>query len=89
MVEVTIVLDRWGPIIEGIEARFCEGTDRERFRALMAEAEVLWHVLMPITAEVIASLPVGRCCTRSHKAVRNSGDIMLISILDRPGCAGR
>lgn len=42
---------------EGIDVRFCEETDRDRFRDLMAEAEVLWHVLMPITAEVIAGAP--------------------------------
>jgi phosphoglycerate dehydrogenase-like enzyme len=42
---------------DGIDVRFCEETDRARFRALMAEAEVVWHVLMPITAEVIAGAP--------------------------------
>jgi phosphoglycerate dehydrogenase-like enzyme len=42
---------------EGFEVASCEETDQARFRALMADAEALWHVLMPITAEVIAASP--------------------------------
>ncbi|MEK7246179.1 MAG: NAD(P)-dependent oxidoreductase, partial [Pseudomonadota bacterium] len=42
---------------EGFEVAPCEETDQARFRALLADAEVLWHVLMPITAEAIAAAP--------------------------------
>ena len=42
---------------EGFEVTPCEETDQTRFRALLADAEVLWHILMPITAEVIAAAP--------------------------------
>jgi phosphoglycerate dehydrogenase-like enzyme len=42
---------------EGFEVAACEETDQARFLALMAEAEALWHVLMPIAADVIAALP--------------------------------
>lgn len=42
---------------EGLEVASCEETDQARFRTLMADAEALWHVLMPITAEVIAASP--------------------------------
>ncbi|OHC82649.1 MAG: hydroxyacid dehydrogenase [Rhodospirillales bacterium RIFCSPLOWO2_12_FULL_67_15] len=42
---------------EGFVVVPCEETDRTRFRALLADADVLWHILMPITAEVIAAAP--------------------------------
>jgi phosphoglycerate dehydrogenase-like enzyme len=42
---------------EGFEVASCEETDRARFLELMADAEALWHVLMPITADVIAASP--------------------------------
>ena len=42
---------------EGFAVAPCEETDQARFRALIADAEVIWHILMPITAEVIAAAP--------------------------------
>lgn len=42
---------------EGFEVVPCEETDQARFLALLADAEVIWHILMPITAEVIAAAP--------------------------------
>ena len=43
--------------LEGLEVAVCPEVDDARFAALMAEAEVLWHVLKPVTAEVIAAAP--------------------------------
>ncbi len=43
---------------EGLEvAHSPEGADEDRFFALLAEAEVLWHVLEPVTAAVLAEAP--------------------------------
>jgi len=42
---------------EDFEIASCEETDHARFLELMAEAEALWHVLMPITGDVIAASP--------------------------------
>jgi phosphoglycerate dehydrogenase-like enzyme len=42
---------------EGLEIAACAEADDDRFARLMAEAEVLWHVLKPVTAEVIAAAP--------------------------------
>ena len=39
----------------GIFVTSCAESDRERFKSLIAEAEVLWHLLEPVTASVIAS----------------------------------
>ncbi|HIM15432.1 MAG TPA: hydroxyacid dehydrogenase [Acidobacteria bacterium] len=41
----------------GIVVTSCAESDRERFKLLMADAEVLWHLLEPVTALVIASAP--------------------------------
>ena len=48
-------LDAFGS--EGFEIVSCEETDQARFRALIADAEAIWHILMPISAEVIAAAP--------------------------------
>ena len=43
---------------EGLEVAHCpESGDQQHFFALLAEAEVLWHVLEPVTAEVLAEAP--------------------------------
>lgn len=42
---------------EGLDVAVCAEADRDRFAALMADAEVLWHVLQPATAEAIAAAP--------------------------------
>ena len=36
--------------VDGIEIAACAEADDERFRALMADADVLWHVLRPVSA---------------------------------------
>lgn len=42
---------------ETIEVAFCPEHDEARFVRLLPEAEVLWHVLKPVTAEVMAQAP--------------------------------
>lgn len=42
---------------DGLDVIPCEETDAARFRVLLADADVLWHVLMPITADLIAAAP--------------------------------
>ena len=42
---------------EGLSVRACAVSDDDAFAALMREAEVLWHVLKPVTAAVIAGAP--------------------------------
>ena len=42
---------------EGLTVSACSESDEERFAALMREAEVLWHVLEPVTAAGIAGAP--------------------------------
>ena len=41
----------------GIEVAACGEADDERFRALMADADVLWHVLRPVAAADIEAAP--------------------------------
>lgn len=41
----------------GLAVRVCEPEDRDRFRRLLADAEVIWHLLEPLTAETVASAP--------------------------------
>ena len=43
--------------LEGLEVEVCPEADEARFGTLMAEAEVLWHVLEPVTAAVVAAAP--------------------------------
>jgi phosphoglycerate dehydrogenase-like enzyme len=43
--------------LEGLGVEVCPEPDEARFAALMAEAEVLWHVLKPVTAAVVAAAP--------------------------------
>ena len=42
---------------QGLDVDACSERDDARFAKLMAEAEVLWHVLKPVTAEVMARAP--------------------------------
>ena len=39
----------------GLSVSVCEPTDRDRFRDLLPGAEAIWHLLEPLTAEIIAS----------------------------------
>jgi phosphoglycerate dehydrogenase-like enzyme len=41
----------------GLEVAVCPEADDQRFATLMKEAEVIWHVLKPLTAEAIAAAP--------------------------------
>ena len=41
----------------GLSVSVCEPADRERFRGLLPGAEAIWHLLEPLTAEIIASAP--------------------------------
>ena len=43
--------------LDGLEVAVCPEADEDRFAALMTEADVLWHVLKPVTAAVIAAAP--------------------------------
>ena len=42
---------------QGLAVSSCPETDRARFDALLAEAEVIWHVLEPLTASIIDAAP--------------------------------
>ena len=42
---------------EGVEVALCGAADDARFRALMGEAEALWHVLRPVSAADVAAAP--------------------------------
>ena len=42
---------------EGLSVADCTENDDDRFRDLIADADVLWHVLKPVTAGVIALAP--------------------------------
>ncbi|MBI5120888.1 MAG: hydroxyacid dehydrogenase [Rhodospirillales bacterium] len=42
---------------ETVEVAFCAEADEARFARLLPEADVLWHVLKPVTAQVIAKAP--------------------------------
>ncbi len=41
----------------GLSVSVCEPADRERFRGLLPGTEAIWHLLEPLTAEVIAAAP--------------------------------
>jgi phosphoglycerate dehydrogenase-like enzyme len=43
--------------LDGLEVTACAESDEAQFSALMKDAEVVWHVLKPITASVIAGAP--------------------------------
>jgi phosphoglycerate dehydrogenase-like enzyme len=52
------LLDRLAALTaEGLAVSVCSESDDGRFAALMSEAEVLWHVLNPVTAAAIAGAP--------------------------------
>ena len=43
--------------VRSLGVHLCAESDATGFRALLPEIEVLWHVLKPVTAEVIAAAP--------------------------------
>ena len=42
---------------EGLSVSVCAMSDHARFARLLPETEVLWHLLEPVTAEVVAAAP--------------------------------
>lgn len=42
---------------DGIEVELCPETDTAAFERLLPQMEVLWHIIKPVTAEVIARAP--------------------------------
>ena len=42
---------------QGLSVSVCEPANRDRFRELLPGAEAIWHLLEPLTAEIIASAP--------------------------------
>lgn len=42
---------------QGIFVTSCAEFDRDRFKVVLADADVLWHLLEPVTADVIALAP--------------------------------
>ena len=42
---------------QGIYVTSCAESDRERLKIVLADADVLWHLLEPVTAEVMALAP--------------------------------
>ena len=42
---------------DGLSVSICAMADHDRFAGLIGEAEALWHLLEPVTAEVIAAAP--------------------------------
>ena len=42
---------------DGLSVSVCAMSDHDRFAGLIADAEALWHLLEPVTAEVIAAAP--------------------------------
>lgn len=50
--------DRLGALArEGLSVSVCAMSDRDRFARLLPAVESLWHLLEPVTAEVIAAAP--------------------------------
>ena len=45
---------------QGLRAAICPVADRARYRAAMADAEVLWHLLDPVTEAVLDGAPALR-----------------------------
>ncbi|WP_307801123.1 NAD(P)-dependent oxidoreductase [Actinomadura violacea] len=48
---------RLEPLLDGLDVHWCAEDDEERFAALLPAADVLWHVLRPITADDLGRAP--------------------------------
>ena len=48
---------RLDPLLAGLDVRWCAESDEERFAKLLPDTDVLWHVLRPVTAEVMERAP--------------------------------
>lgn len=42
---------------QGLSVSVCEPSERDRFRELLSTTEAIWHLLEPLTAEIIATAP--------------------------------
>ena len=42
---------------QGLSVSVCEPADRDRFRVLLPDTEVIWHLLVQLTAQIIESAP--------------------------------
>ena len=42
---------------KGLSVSVCDPADRDRFRELLPDAEAIWHLLEPLTAEIVAAAP--------------------------------
>ncbi|MGI5323890.1 hypothetical protein [Actinomadura nitritigenes] len=49
--------DRLGPLLDGLDVRWCAEDDEDRFAALLPGTDVLWHVLRPVTADDLDRAP--------------------------------
>ncbi len=73
----------------GLSVTVCEPADGNRFRELLPAAEAIWHLLEPLTAEIIASAPRLRLIqkigvgvnTIDLEAARRSG----VAVCNMPG----
>ena len=73
----------------GLAVTVCEPADGNRFRELLPAAEAIWHLLEPLTAEIIASAPRLRLIqkigvgvnTIDIEAARRSG----VAVCNMPG----
>ena len=69
----------------GLAVEPCDEEDDERFLTLLPEAEVIWHVLKPISADVIARAPKLRLIQKIGVGV-NTIDLDAARTRDIPVC---
>jgi phosphoglycerate dehydrogenase-like enzyme len=70
---------------DGIEVDICPEADEARFAALAREAEVIWHVLKPLTAAMIGTAPRLRLIQKIGVGV-NTIDLAAARARDIPVC---
>lgn len=51
------LVERLAPMLAGLDVRWCAEHDEQRYRALLPETDVLWHVLRPVTESDLAQAP--------------------------------
>lgn len=74
---------------QGLSVSVCEPSERERFRELLSTTVAIWHLLEPLTAEIIATAPRLRLIqkigvgvnTIDLEAARRSG----VAVCNMPG----